>query len=169
MWVFYEKNKQALHDFALLFAAILICFLFFRYLSPIFLPFIIGWLMSLLFNPLADRLQKYHIPRGISAILGILLIFAAIGLLGFWSGTSLMDRIHQISENLPYYIDVVKLRLQEFWSQFDAFLAKLPLPCRMLFCSSRRTPAASCCRSYPRAAAVPSAVSGISSSPSSWH
>lgn len=126
MWAFYEKNKQALHDFALLFAAILICFLFFRYLSPIFLPFIIGWLMSLLFNPLADRLQKYHIPRGISAILGILLIFAVIGLLGFWSGTSLMDRVHYISENLPYYIDAVKLRLQEFWAQFDAFCAKLP-------------------------------------------
>ena len=56
MWSIYEKNKQAIHDIALLLVAILVCFLFFKYLSPIFLPFIIGWLMSLLFNPLADKL-----------------------------------------------------------------------------------------------------------------
>lgn len=126
MWEFYEKNKQNLHDIALLLAAILVCFLFFKYLSPIFLPFIIGWLMSLLFNPLADKLQNYRIPRGISALLGILLLFAALGLLGFWSGTSIIDRIRNISENLPYYMGLAEAKLQEFWAQFDAFLAKLP-------------------------------------------
>ena len=62
MWTFYEKNKQAIHDIVLLLAAVLGCFLFFRYLFRIFLPFLIGWLLSLLFNPLADRLQKFHIP-----------------------------------------------------------------------------------------------------------
>ena len=72
MRAIYEKNKQAIHDIAILLVSILVCFLFFKYLSPIFLPFIIGWLMSLLFNPLADRLQTYKIPRGISALLGIL-------------------------------------------------------------------------------------------------
>lgn len=70
MWTFYEKNKQAIHDIVLLLAAVLGCCLFFRYLFRIFLPFLIGWLLSLLFNPLADRLQKFHIPRGISAITG---------------------------------------------------------------------------------------------------
>ena len=86
MWTFYEKNKQAIHDIILLLAAVLGCCLFFRYLFRIFLPFLIGWLLSLLFNPLADRLQKFHIPRGISAIIGILLLFALLGLLGFWYG-----------------------------------------------------------------------------------
>ena len=81
MWTFYEKNKQAIHDIVLLLAAVLGCCLFFRYLFRIFLPFLIGWLLSLLFNPLADRLQKFHIPRGISAIIGILLLFALLGLL----------------------------------------------------------------------------------------
>ena len=92
MWTFYEKNKQAIHDIVLLIAAVLGCFLFFRYLFRIFLPFLIGWLLSLLFNPLADRLQKFHIPRGISAIIGILLLFALLGLLGFWSGTGLIAK-----------------------------------------------------------------------------
>ena len=126
MRTIYEKNKQAVHDIALLLIAILICFLFFRYLSPIFLPFIIGWLMSLLFNPMADRLEKHKVPRGISALLGILILFAILGLLGFWSGNSIVHRVQDISENLPYYIDLFEVKMQEFWKQFDTFCAKLP-------------------------------------------
>ena len=58
MRAFYERNKKAVFDLIILIAAILFCFLFFRYLFPIFLPFLIGWLLSLLFCPLADRLEK---------------------------------------------------------------------------------------------------------------
>ena len=133
MWAFYEKNKQAIHDIALLFVAILICFLFFRYLFGIFLPFLIGWLLSLLFNPLADRLQKYRIPRGISALLGILLLFALLGLLGFWGGNSIVDKARNISDYLPYYMDIVEVRLQDFWKQFDAFREKLPVELQASF------------------------------------
>ena len=126
MWSIYEKNKQAIHDIALLLVAILVCFLFFKYLSPIFLPFIIGWLMSLLFNPLADKLQKHNVPRGISALLGILILFGVLGLLGFWSGNSIVDKARDFSENLPYYMDMAEMKLQLFWKQFDTFREKLP-------------------------------------------
>lgn len=126
MYAFYQKNKQALHNCLLLLAAILFCFLFFKYLFPIFLPFFIGWLFSLLFNPLADRLSRYHIPRGISALLGILLVFAVLGLLGFWSGNSILHRIREFSENLPYYTALAESRLTAFWDSFDVLVEKLP-------------------------------------------
>ena len=126
MRTIYENNKQAIHDIALLLIAILVCFLFFRYLSPIFLPFLIGWLMSLLFNPLADKLQKHGVPRGISAILGILILFAMLGLLGFWSGNSIVHKAQTYYENLPYYMDLFKEKMQDFWAQFDTFCQKLP-------------------------------------------
>ncbi len=48
---FYIKNKQAVQNFIILCGGILVCFLFFRYLFPIFLPFILGWLLSLMFIP----------------------------------------------------------------------------------------------------------------------
>ena len=70
MRAFYERNKKAVFDLIILIAAILFCFLFFRYLFPIFLPFLIGWLLSLLFCPLADRLENHGVPRGIGALLG---------------------------------------------------------------------------------------------------
>lgn len=133
MWSIYEKNKQAIHDIALLLVAILVCFLFFKYLSPIFLPFIIGWLMSLLCNPLADRLQKYKIPRGISALLGILILFGILGLLGFWSGNSIVHKVQNFSENLPYYMDMVEGKIQDFWKQFDTFRGKLPVELQASF------------------------------------
>ena len=122
----YEKNKKAIHDIAILLTAILICFLFFKYLSPIFIPFIIGWLMSLMFNPLADRLEKHKVPRGISALLGILILFALLGLLGFWSGNSILHKAQAYYENLPYYMDFFQGKMQDFWSQFDTFCQKLP-------------------------------------------
>ena len=122
----YRRNKKNIHDIAILLTAILICFLFFKYLSPIFLPFIIGWLMSLMFNPLADRLEKHKVPRGISAILGILLVFAFLGLLGFWSGNSILHKAQQVSENLPYYMELAEGKMQDFWHQFDTFCQKLP-------------------------------------------
>ncbi|MBQ9091703.1 MAG: sporulation integral membrane protein YtvI, partial [Anaerotignum sp.] len=133
MWSIYEKNKQAIHDIALLLAAILVCFLFFSYLSTIFIPFIIGWLMSLLFSPLADRLQKYKVPRGISAILGILILFAILGLLGFWSGNSILHKAKDFSENLPYYMDLAEVKIQEFWKLFDSFRGKLPVELQASF------------------------------------
>lgn len=138
MWAIYEKNKQAIHDIALLLAVILVCFLFFRYLSPIFLPFIIGWLMSLLFNPLADRLQKHGIPRGIGTLLGILLLLAFLGLLGFWSGNSLLHKAQSYYENLPYYMDFFKGKMQEFWAQFDTFCRKLPPELQTSFLSFQK-------------------------------
>lgn len=133
MWAMYEKNKQAIHDIALLLAAILLCFLFFRYLSPIFLPFIIGWLMSLLFNPLADRLQRHRVPRGISALLGILILFGILGLLGFWSGNSILHKVQSFSENLPYYVNLAEVKMQDFWKLFDNFRGKLPVELQASF------------------------------------
>ena len=122
----YENNKQAVQNLAILLVSILVSFLFFKYLSPIFLPFIIGWLMSLLLNPLADRLQKYNIPRGISALLGILFLLGILGLLGFWSGNGILHKAQDVSENLPCYMGMAEAKIDDFWAMFDAFCKKLP-------------------------------------------
>lgn len=123
---FYERNQKTIHDLILLTAAILVCFLFFRYLFPIFLPFLIGWLLSLLFCPLADRLERRGVPRGVGALLGILLLFGLFGALGVWSGTGLTQRLRLAFENLPQYMEYAENALASFWEHFDAFLAQLP-------------------------------------------
>ncbi len=91
--------------------------------------------VELLFNPLADRLQKFHIPRGISAIIGILLLFALLGLLGFWSGTGLIAKLKELSENLPHYISLFETGLAHFWTRFDTLAQRLPKTLQVFFSS----------------------------------
>ena len=50
------------------------------YLIKLFLPFLLGYLFSMAVNPLADFLQKkLKIPRGLSAVLVIVLIVGIVG------------------------------------------------------------------------------------------
>lgn len=126
MRAFYERNRKLLFDLLILAVAVLFCFLFFRYLFPIFLPFLIGWLLSLLFCPLADRLEKWGLPRGIGALLGILLLFGLFGLLGVWSGTGITHRLRLAAENLPQYISYAENAMDVFWEHYDAFREQLP-------------------------------------------
>ena len=50
------------------------------FLVKLFLPFLLGYLFSMAVNPLADTLQKrLKIPRGLSAVLVIVLIVGIFG------------------------------------------------------------------------------------------
>lgn len=126
MRAFYERNKKIIFDCIILVGGVLFCFLFFRYLFPIVLPFLIGWLLSLLFCPLANKLEAHGIPRGLGALLGILLLFALFGILGVWSGTGLTQRLRQAWENLPQYTAFAEDALNMFWERFDMFREQLP-------------------------------------------
>lgn len=126
MRAFYERNRKIIFDLLLLTVAVLFCFLFFRYLFPIFLPFLIGWLLSLLFCPLADIVEKWGLPRGIGALLGILLLFGLFGLLGVWSGTGITHRLRLAAENLPQYISYAENALDVFWEHYDTLREQLP-------------------------------------------
>ncbi len=71
----------------ILFALIVLFFAFFDsilsgalYLLKLFAPFIIAYLISIIANPLADKLQKYlKLPRGITAVLVIVFIVGIAG------------------------------------------------------------------------------------------
>lgn len=71
----------------ILFALIVLFFVFFDsilsgalYLLKLFAPFIIAYLISIIANPLADKLQKYlKLPRGITAVLVIVFIVGIAG------------------------------------------------------------------------------------------
>lgn len=122
----YENNKEALHNFLILSGAMLAFFLFFRYLFPIILPFFVGWLFSLMFLPLTDKLEKYHVPRWIGAFLALGLFLTVLGLIGYFASSQLRTQLQSFLANAPYYIDMVQIALDEFWARADLFLAGLP-------------------------------------------
>lgn len=123
---FYQKNKNALQDFLILAGAILVCFLFFRYLFPILLPFFIGWLLSLLFCPLADRLEKHKIPRWIGTWICLFLLFGAIGLFGALIGNRITAQAESFITVLPHYIASIQNAVDHLWAQFEEIQQALP-------------------------------------------
>lgn len=53
-------------------------FVFFKWLLPVFLPFILSWIVALFLQPVAAKLVKAKLPR---ALASALLVIAAVGLL----------------------------------------------------------------------------------------
>lgn len=126
MHEFYTKNKQAVQNSLILCGGILGCFLFFHYLFSIFLPFILGWLLSLLFIPLADKLEKHRVPRWAGALAGVLLLLSLLALLGYYIGSSLMDQMDKLKNDLPFYLEKAQEGLDLFWSRVNELLIHMP-------------------------------------------
>ena len=133
---FYLKNRQALQDFLILGATILFCFLFFRYLFPIFLPFLVGWLLSLLFRPLSTYLEKRHIPRWIASLFCILLFLGLISLFVALIGNRIAAQAQSFLRLMPQYMLLIQNALNRFWTQLDSLLVVLPDPLQNLIQNS---------------------------------
>ena len=133
---FYLKNRQALQDFLILGATILFCFLFFRYLFPIFLPFLVGWLLSLMFRPLATYLEKRHIPRWIASLFCILLFLGLISLFVALIGNRIATQAQSFLRLMPQYMLLIQNALERFWTQLDSLLVVLPDPMQNLIQNS---------------------------------
>lgn len=133
---FYLKNRRALQDFLILGATILFCFLFFRYLFPIFLPFLIGWLLSLLFRPLATYLETLHVPRWIASLFSILLFLGLISLFVALIGNRIATQAQSFLRLMPQYMILIQNALNRLWTQLDNFLTVLPDPLQNLLQNS---------------------------------
>lgn len=123
---YYLKHKQKIHNALMLCLGILLCILFFRYIFPILLPFVLGWLLSLLFCPLTDFLERHHIPRGIGAALCVLLLLGVFALLGYFAGSQLRPQLMSLVDAMPYYLGKIQAGLTSMWSKVDALVVGLP-------------------------------------------
>ncbi len=92
------------------------------YIFGLFSPFIFGFLISRLINPVADRLQKrLKIPRGASAAMVVILTIAImIGIIG-GVGYKLFDEI----KNLYYQWPSIVESFQNGWNNFSGTLSNL--------------------------------------------
>jgi predicted PurR-regulated permease PerM len=65
--------------------------------QAVFIPVVLGLIVSYALAPLVERLQKWHIPRALSAAVLLLAIVAVIGVTAF----SLRDQAVNLIESLP--------------------------------------------------------------------
>ncbi len=123
---FYIQNKNAIQDFLLLSGAVLVCFLFFRYLFPILLPFFVGWMLSLLFRPLAALLERHKVPAWIASFFCILLLLGVISLFGGLIGDRIAEQAKTFFTELPRYMNSLEDASQRFWTHFEEISSTLP-------------------------------------------
>lgn len=93
----------------------------------IFLPFILGYLCSLLINPLADKLQKkLKLPRGISALLVIILTVGIVG--GIATGViwKIVAEVRSLYSQMPRIYIETSRTWRELSEKFSVFYGAMP-------------------------------------------
>lgn len=114
-------------------AALAVYFSFPRLLSLIgffislFLPFLLGYAFSMLVNPLADTLQaKLKIPRGLSAILVLVLTLGIVGGVATGIIWKIIDEIRNLYEHFPEIYESFKLSFEEMSVKWSNIYISLP-------------------------------------------
>ncbi len=97
------------------------------YIIWLFAPFIAAYLVSLLANPMADGLQKrFRLPRGISAVLVIVLTVGVIG--GIAAGViwKIVDEIRNVYEDFPIIYQNIRTTWYSISDSLSDFVVMLP-------------------------------------------
>ncbi len=97
------------------------------YIIWLFTPFIIAYIISLLVNPMADGLQKrFRLPRGISAILVIVLTVGVIGGIAAGIIWKIIEEIRNVYEDLPVIYENIRMTWYRISYNVSNFTAMLP-------------------------------------------
>lgn len=92
-----------------------------------FLPFILGYLFSLMVNPLADFLQKkLRCPRGVSAILVIVFTIGIVGGTLFALLWKLISEMRNLYMQFPQIYNEVQYYWQEFLKHWSSLYESMP-------------------------------------------
>ena len=79
------------------------------FVIKLFLPFLLGYLFSMAVNPLADFLQKkLKIPRGLSAVLVIVLIVGIVGGVLTFAIWKIVDEVRMLYTQFPAIYESVR-------------------------------------------------------------
>lgn len=113
----------------LLVAVVVIVALFF--LLPrvliFFMPFVVGYIISLIANPLVRFLEKrLKIVRKHSSIITIIGVLAAVILILYFAGVKIAEETVHFVNNLPEMYESLNLELGVIWDNLQIFIGKLP-------------------------------------------
>lgn len=124
---YYLKHKKTIHKLAVFIIFIAIIYVFFQYLFTYIAPFVIGWILSLIYNPLINFLnKKFKIPRGIGALISILLLIAFFCSVVAGSISRLSHEAALFYDQLPKYIESLHSSLINLNEKLNEILSILP-------------------------------------------
>lgn len=98
------------------------------FVIKLFLPFLLGYLFSMAVNPLADFLQKkLKIPRGLSAVLVIVLIVGIVGGVLTFAIWKIVDEVRMLYTQFPAIYESVRNSAHAFGEKWSVLYDNLPV------------------------------------------
>ena len=98
------------------------------FVIKLFLPFLLGYLFSMAVNPLADFLQKkLKIPRGLSAVLVIVLIVGIVGGVLTFAIWKIVDEVRMLYTQFPAIYESVRNGAHAFGEKWSVLYDNLPV------------------------------------------
>ena len=124
-WVKYARILTNLVIFLVL-VALVVC------LGPrllmFFMPFVLGWIISLIANPMVRFLEKHvKIVRKISSVIIIIGVLALVCLGGYALISFLVRQIAGFLSNLPAHYKNIMEEVETIADQLDVILKRLPI------------------------------------------
>lgn len=109
-----------------LFVILLLCIVVPRILV-FFMPFVIGWIISMIANPLVRLLErKLKLVRKHGSMITIIGVLAAVILVGYLAGAKLVSETVNLVESLPQIYENSKADFEEIGDNLQILYDKLP-------------------------------------------
>ncbi|MFV0503656.1 MAG: sporulation integral membrane protein YtvI [Lachnospirales bacterium] len=118
---FYNDNYISINKICVLTIIFLVIFVFFKYLFTLFIPFILGYIISIVLRPIRNIFyKKLKLPYGPSSIISIILLISFIALLGTTIFKVIKYQFLDLYSNIDIYItniEIVSIRISGFLNE----------------------------------------------------
>lgn len=96
-------------------------------LLKFFMPFVIGWVIAMIANPLVRFLdKKLKIVRKHSSVMIVVVVLAAVIFLGYFLISRLVIQAISLAKDLPELYDMAVVEIQAVFVKFDDIFRMLP-------------------------------------------
>lgn len=126
--LFYQKNKQAIYKLIFLILVIFGMYLFFRYMFSYVAPFVFGWILSSLIEPMVRWFhKKLKLSRGISSILSIIIMLILIGTISTGIIMRFSQQAQAFAKELPKYYYSFTNTIENLRGKTESLIFGLPI------------------------------------------
>ena len=123
-----EKKKKFLLNLAFFAAILLLAWVCLKYLLPVLLPFILGYLIAALAQPLAGFMhRRIRMERKASGVIAVLIFIFLLGAAVTFGLSRLITELSAVFAMLPSFISGLMDAFESFTSRFSGMMNQLPL------------------------------------------
>ncbi len=131
---FYSKYKYTINRIIFILGFFLFVYIFFNYIFTLIAPFVIGYIFSLILNPIADFIsKKINAPRWFSAMFCLILIIFVISVFGSKLFSRIFSEARLFIQNVPIFVNQFTTMASNLGDKYSDIFEFMPERYRMYF------------------------------------